>query len=117
MLTNLNHPSSAPDHNPLVPCFRPLVELRTGQLVGFEVLARRQHPDHGLVLPANLISLARHTGLADDLAHQVFSKPLETATYCAADSRRYVSYDAELKPAESLVLLEINTPGAAVLAC
>jgi EAL domain-containing protein (putative c-di-GMP-specific phosphodiesterase class I) len=38
----------------------PVVELRTGVLSRFEVLARWQHPEAGLVLPDNLISLAEH---------------------------------------------------------
>lgn len=34
-----------------VPHFQPLVDLRTGRLTGFEVLARWQHPQLGLMLP------------------------------------------------------------------
>jgi PAS domain S-box-containing protein len=74
MLTNLQDLSHALENNLLVPCFQPIVQLRTGLLVGFEVLARWKHPDHGLILPANLISLAEQNGLADALMHQVFSK-------------------------------------------
>lgn len=74
MLTNLQDLTDALDHNLLVPCFQPIVDLRTGRLVGFEVLARWQHPDHGLILPANLISLAEQNGLATGLMHQVLSK-------------------------------------------
>lgn len=77
MLTTLKDLSGALDNNLLVPCFQPIVELRTGLLVGFEVLARWQHPDHGLILPANLISLAEQNGLADALMHQVFSKAFQ----------------------------------------
>ncbi len=74
MLTNLKDLSDALDNNLFVPCFQPIVQLRTGLLVGFEVLARWKHPDHGLILPANLITLAEQHGLADALMHQVFSK-------------------------------------------
>jgi PAS domain S-box-containing protein len=77
MLTNLQDLTEALDHDLLVPCFQPIVELRTGVLVGFEVLARWQHPDHGLILPAILISLAEQNGLADSLMHQVFSKAFQ----------------------------------------
>jgi PAS domain S-box-containing protein len=55
------------ERNELVPCFQPLVELHTGCLMGFEVLARWRHPEHGLVLPQNFIALAENNGLAISL--------------------------------------------------
>ena len=58
----------------LVPHFQPIVELRTGRLSGFEVLARWMHPLHGAVLPSNLIELAEENGLVATVAQQVFSK-------------------------------------------
>jgi len=117
MLTNLKVLSDALRNNLLVPFFQSGVEMRTGLLVGFAVLARWKHDDHGLVLPANLISLAGQNGLAEDLMPQGFSKALGNTTYCAADSCRYVSCNAELRPGRRIESLKINTPGAAVLAC
>jgi EAL domain-containing protein (putative c-di-GMP-specific phosphodiesterase class I) len=38
-----------------VPFFQPLVTLRSGQLAGFEVLARWQHPVAGLIPPNQFI--------------------------------------------------------------
>ena len=51
------------DRDLLEPVFQPLVELHTGRLAGFEVLARLQHPLHGMILPANFISVAEEHGL------------------------------------------------------
>jgi len=51
------------ENSEIVPFFQPLVELRTGRLRGFEVLARWQHPHRGLVLPDDFIPLAEKTGL------------------------------------------------------
>lgn len=62
----------------LVPCFQPLVELRSGQLTGFEVLARWNHPDHGLILPRNFIALAIESGLIDILTEQVLRKAFQS---------------------------------------
>ena len=42
--------SNALKRGEVVPCFQPIVELRTGQLAGFEILARWQNEQHGLVL-------------------------------------------------------------------
>ncbi len=43
--------------------YQPRVELGSGDLLGFEVLLRWDHPDMGLVYPAEFIRLAEETGL------------------------------------------------------
>jgi PAS domain S-box-containing protein len=62
-----------------VPCFQPLVELRTGRLAGFEVLARWQHPNLGLILPENFVSLAEEHGLISVLMEQIMRKAFQSA--------------------------------------
>jgi len=62
------------DNDEMVPHFQPLVELRTGKLSGFEVLARWNHPINGPFLPENLIALAEQNGLIGILSQQVFGK-------------------------------------------
>jgi PAS domain S-box-containing protein len=55
------------ENNEIIPYFQPLVELRTGLLGGFEVLARWQHPLRGLIPPDEFIPLAEETGLNGQL--------------------------------------------------
>jgi EAL domain-containing protein (putative c-di-GMP-specific phosphodiesterase class I) len=43
--------------------FQPILSLTTGRIVGFEALMRWQHPQRGLVSPAEFIPLAEETGL------------------------------------------------------
>lgn len=79
MLVDLLDVRHALESDALVPCFQPIVELRTGRLAGFEVLARWQHPDHGLILPENFVSLAEENGLIGELTHQIMSKSFLSA--------------------------------------
>jgi len=79
MLVNLSDVRGALESDAVIPCFQPIVELRTGTLVGFEVLARWQHPSLGLVLPEGFISLAEDNGLIGQLTHQVLRKSFMAA--------------------------------------
>jgi PAS domain S-box-containing protein len=69
----------------LVPFFQPVVELRTGGLKGFEVLARWRHPEAGAILPENFISLAEENGLIDEVSRQVCDKALAMSSLLAGD--------------------------------
>jgi diguanylate cyclase (GGDEF)-like protein/PAS domain S-box-containing protein len=43
--------------------YQPLVRIDTAAIVGFEALVRWQHPDRGLISPAEFIPLAEETGM------------------------------------------------------
>lgn len=63
----------------IIPCFQPQVELSNGRLAGFEVLARWQHPEQGLILPENFISLSEQNGLIGLLTEQILRKTFVAA--------------------------------------
>ena len=62
-----------------VPYFEQQIDLTTGRLGGFEVLARWDHPTRGLVPPDNFIPIAEETGMIADLSMSVMQQALEEA--------------------------------------
>ncbi|MCP3853220.1 MAG: EAL domain-containing protein [Actinomycetia bacterium] len=71
-------------NNQFVLHYLPTIELRSGQLVGVEALLRWNHPEKGLLLPADFFPLAHDLGLVDELGAWV----LGTACVQAARWRR-----------------------------
>lgn len=56
------------------PVFQPLVELRTGQLAGFEILARWNHRELGLIAPDEFIPELERSGLISRLTQTMLAK-------------------------------------------
>ena len=57
--------------------FQPIVELRTGRLAGFEALVRWDHPDRGIISPADFIELAEDTGLIVAIGELVMDRAMQ----------------------------------------
>ena len=63
----------------IVPWFEPQVALADGRVIGFEVLARWQHPRLGIIAPDRFIPLAEANGLIADLSMSVIRQALLAA--------------------------------------
>jgi diguanylate cyclase (GGDEF)-like protein len=63
----------------IVPFFEPQVDLATGQLLGFEVLARWEHPVHGRIEPDRFIPIAEQTGMIADLSMALMREAFQAA--------------------------------------
>ena len=59
-----------------VPYFQPQISLATGELTGFEVLARWNSPDRGLLEPDSFIKVAEGSGLIGALSMSVMKQAL-----------------------------------------
>ena len=73
------------ERHEIVPYFQPIVDLESGRVLGYEVLARWLHPDRGLLTPAHFLPLAEETGLLVDLGTEMLRNSLaQLASWRAA---------------------------------
>jgi diguanylate cyclase (GGDEF)-like protein/PAS domain S-box-containing protein len=57
--------------------FQPKVDMHDGRVLGVEALLRWNHPEQGLLLPAQFLPLIEHTGLAVSVGNWVLKKGIE----------------------------------------
>jgi diguanylate cyclase (GGDEF)-like protein/PAS domain S-box-containing protein len=60
----------------IVPYFQPIVDLRSGRLSGYEVMARWLHPERGLLLPGEFLAVAEDRGMISDLGSSILRSAL-----------------------------------------
>lgn len=53
--------------------YQPILDLHTGAIVAVEAFVRWQHPEHGLLAPAQFLAAAEATGLAEPLGAEILS--------------------------------------------
>ena len=79
--------------------YQPLVNLKTGQISGFEALVRWPHPERGFVPPSEFIPVAEETGLISTLGAYVLRRACTDA----------VKWPPHVKLAVNLSALQFRT--------
>jgi diguanylate cyclase (GGDEF)-like protein/PAS domain S-box-containing protein len=67
---------NALENGQIVPYLQPVVTLKTGDRVGYEALARWEHPDFGTLGPGSFLGVMDATGLQDRLGDCILQQAL-----------------------------------------
>ncbi len=65
------------DANEFINVYQPKVRLIDGLVTGVETLVRWQHPDYGIIAPAQFIAVAEEHGLIDRLTRVILANALQ----------------------------------------
>jgi len=74
------------------PHFQPIVRLADGVTVGYEALIRWRHPERGLLLPEDFLSLAEESGSVEQIDWQMFEKTCQHVLALVTDGQ-YVTFN------------------------
>ena len=88
------------ERHEIVPYYQPIVDLDSGAVVGFEALARWQHPSKGMLLPDLFIPAAEETGLV-----------VEIGAWMLAEACRQAREWQRKRPRLSTLGISVNVSG------
>jgi diguanylate cyclase (GGDEF)-like protein/PAS domain S-box-containing protein len=92
----------------LVNHYQPIVDMRTGRVVGAEALIRWLHPERGLLSPAVFVPVAEETGLITDIGRAVLEQACQDATtWSAAGGAPYVSVNLSTRQLQDIEVVDL----------
>jgi len=80
----------------IVPFYQPLIDLKSGEIVGLEALVRWQHPTRGLLPPAIIIPVAESTGTISDLTFSILRQAIVDAKTWPNDLSIAVNFSPQI---------------------
>lgn len=80
--------------------YQPIVELASGDLVGWEALLRGQLPEHGTLSPLRVVGSATRIGALDTVMREVAEQALTTASAASVRLGRSMTVTVNLEPAQ-----------------
>jgi diguanylate cyclase (GGDEF)-like protein len=63
----------------IIPHFQPITNLSTGDIIGFEALARWLHPTRGTIMPDSFIPIAEDLGIIDQVTYTMLREAAAAA--------------------------------------
>ena len=91
--------------------YQPKLDVATGRVVGAEALCRWQHPSLGLIMPAEFVPMAEHTGLITPLTRRVLDLALtQIAEWARAGHHLSVAVNLSARSFLDSQLLEEELP-------
>ncbi|HJU26692.1 MAG TPA: EAL domain-containing protein, partial [Rhodanobacteraceae bacterium] len=67
------------------PYYQPIVRLSDSEVVGYEALMRWRHPERGVLLPGEFLTVAEETGSSEAIDWQIFEQVFAHAPALTAD--------------------------------
>jgi diguanylate cyclase (GGDEF)-like protein/PAS domain S-box-containing protein len=78
--------------------YQPVVSLETGETVGLEALIRWNHPDRGILAPAEFLGVAEESGLILPVSEWVVRSACEQASRWQRESARTIRVSINVPP-------------------
>ena len=85
------------ENNEIEPFYQPIIHLESGEVSGFEALARWRHPERGMIPPSEFIPVAEETGIINELGMHMLRRACQQTRYWQ-----------ELSPAFSRLSISVN---------
>lgn len=106
---------SALENGAIVPFYQPLIDLESGQVRGFEALARWADPELQHITPDRFIPVAEDTGLISELTESLFRRACADAAEWPGDVELAINISPVLLHDPGFGLRMISLMGAAGL--
>ena len=106
-----NELRKALENDEFVLYYQPIVYLKTQAIQGFEALIRWQHPQRGMIPPADFIEIAEETGLIRAIGEKVLFKACQQLTFWQAQfpaKRLKISVNLSVKQLQTALLSKLD---------
>ena len=91
----------------IIPYYQPVIDLRNGQVVGLEILARWEHPTRGVLMPDVFIPMAEEMHLAGKISQVLMRRVVADARHWPT----YLYFAFNASPGQLREIIDLVTSG------